>query len=1338
MHWYELHEELSKKLELFYEENKNNESGKGVGELFYEKCIVNDEEKFHKLFKWSKNLTERSIDPFHIFASFNNSGTSMESKWERLQFYFDILEIKIDAKTELEDNRFSVPHIAIVYVVSNRNKISQEQIWDFFIGVRSKNTKMIQDGFEQVEHWFGIGFPVMTVFLFWIDSDNYLSLDKNTKALLKKYDYKFEENHKSYSSLVATIRTKSHNALNNFRVLVEYAYKYKMPEDSDNKYLLLSIVAIKEKANENSIIRSLEKKYGIELTQIDAQTELKRNTYKTNDNGEVIALSLEAGIEEIPNFQGLETLTILHLANNKIVRIENLELLSSLQSLHLSENKIRKIENLEKLSSLSELDLYGNEIEKIENLEKLNSLTTLILFANQIAKIENLEKLNSLTTLILFANKIAKIENLEKLNSLITLMLYGNKIEKIENLEKLSSLTVLDLSGNKIAKIENLEKLNALTELDLSSNKIEKIENLEKLSSLATLNLSDNQIEKIKNLEKLSSLATLNLSDNKIEKIENLEKSSSLNELDLSFNEIAKIENIEKLSSLTILDLSYNKIAEIENLEALNSLVNLDLSSNIIKSIDELKNIIFLLKKIKIDNNPFESYTSNIKLYSSLERNHIEAIKNYFELLRATDIVLIKEIKKVMLVGNHASGKSTFLDYFMNGIKTNHSNDSTHILSIERYPKDSEPTAIFYDFGGQDYYHGIYKAFMTNDTTNLIFWKLKTDKNKIGNDSKSENGTLMFNRPYWIRQVKHYGKENKSWLIQTHRDRDKRLALSNPLLQEDIEDEYNVELTMPEKPNLEALRKNLLEEINKTKNIEMSKSYVDFINELFNIGVNEGADELETIEKQFEKVKTQSNTNITLSSTLYQLAQQGQVLYYPNNEALKDKVWLNPQETVKEIHKGILSREHMEGYKGKVPKEEFEKIAQDDIRLLLLENKVVYFDETSQNYIIPSYLPLVKSETDDFFFFSAFGIPQLTLKFEYFIPFGFINQLICHYGQNPDLKKYWRDSLLFTLDKKQIKISIRLNFEELKIEIYVSSSSQKYKETEIIKSIFDDIMAFYYDKPEWLSNLISRSGYADVEDIKIDYTKGKVIYPDDLYISLDNKQFVHFNTLNDSSQTHESVIAHLLDENYTIIKDKQLSKLSTRPFKYLVPNNKKVNEMKKIFISYSKKNIEYKERLVEHMRLLKVFDIADSWDDSRLAENGGKEWHDTIQKELEESDMIVYMLSIDFFNSSYILNHEVANILNKQHGKKILCVLVCDFANIFELSKNIPYNQSRSNYSLGTLELNNYQIAPYDYDFDNQTGNKYKSSKPLCRWEVNTRDSAYAQIVHTIDTILKS
>lgn len=51
----------------------NSDQNKLAGKIFYEKC--KSEPNFFNLFNWAKNISEESLDPFHIFVSFNNNIT---------------------------------------------------------------------------------------------------------------------------------------------------------------------------------------------------------------------------------------------------------------------------------------------------------------------------------------------------------------------------------------------------------------------------------------------------------------------------------------------------------------------------------------------------------------------------------------------------------------------------------------------------------------------------------------------------------------------------------------------------------------------------------------------------------------------------------------------------------------------------------------------------------------------------------------------------------------------------------------------------------------------------------------------------------------------------------------------------------------------------------------------------------------------------------------------------------------------------------------------------------------------------------------------------------------
>ena len=264
--WYSIYKKLADELVKFYtnwndfrnETSKHNyekgneyfsrfinsDQNKSAGEIFYDKCKSKPE--FFNLFNWARNISEESLDPFHIFVSFNNNNTTLAKKRERLQFYFDVLECEINVDNFL-DNRTSVPHIPVMQLLTNRTKDTQEEIWKFFVGILNNNEEVIKQGFQDYKKWYGIGFVVITEMLFWVDSSKYISLDKNTSKLLLKYNVidKIPNNYEKYFELVQK-KEKLKLSDNIFRILIKYSYDDKMPENKKEREEFFKFLGIKE------------------------------------------------------------------------------------------------------------------------------------------------------------------------------------------------------------------------------------------------------------------------------------------------------------------------------------------------------------------------------------------------------------------------------------------------------------------------------------------------------------------------------------------------------------------------------------------------------------------------------------------------------------------------------------------------------------------------------------------------------------------------------------------------------------------------------------------------------------------------------------------------------------------------------------------------------------------------------------------------------------------------------------------------------------------------------------------------------------------------------------
>ncbi|MCE8178783.1 leucine-rich repeat protein [Porphyromonas gingivalis] len=1065
-------------------------------------------------------------------------------------------------------------------------------------------------------------------------------------------------------------------------------------------------------------------------------------------------------IAKLEGLDHLTSLTGLYLSGNQIAKLEGLNALTSLTELYLSRNQIAKLEGLDHLTSLTGLNLSGNQISKLEGLDSLTSLTGLNLMRNQIIKLEGLERLTSLTELYLSRNQIAKLEGLERLTSLTELDLSDNQIATLEGLNALTSLTRLDLSDNQIAKLEGLNALTSLTRLDLSDNQIAKLEGLNALTSLTGLNLSGNQISKLESLASLTSLTRLDLLDNQIRKLEGLDGLTSLRWLFLGFNQISKLESLDHLTSLRRLNLSGNQLIKLEGLASLTSLAelylsdnqisnleglkdltqlqDLDVSGNDIQSVDDIEPLSLILgqrlKDLKIHNNPFVALSG---LILSPYDNHLPEIKALLEKEKEKQKKTSVEYHpfcKVMLLGNHSSGKTTFLSQY----DTNYTyQKNTHVLSIHR---SNNPNAIFYDFGGQDYYHGIYQAFFTTQSLYLLFWDAKKDRNFVSVDDK-EYQTLNFNRPYWLGQIAYAcnrcmsvggnpdGKDtpqttDDTIIIQTHADETgaKQQTLGCAAGDSVLEEIY---VSLEPKANSAVHALNYLNErvrevvASRSKSIQITEKDRGLYEALPSIaGDNKHSPvSLETLAAELNMGRDENDlyTIEYLQTELNQLSLRGEVLYYRENEKLNSYVWLDPAAFVQMIHGEILQKDDIN--RGTVPKEVFERklhrlssgstsvehVQNGNMTLqLLLEELIVYEDKDC--YVIPGYLPLHSDDEAYKWLTLGFERPNFVLKFERFIPFGLINQIIAYYGREEGaLKRYWRDQVIFTagreMDRRQIEqeekkeglpkanaedylIWIKLDFTDLAISVFIKeqrkTSAKDMQRKEV--AILSDILDMYWNNIPPREQIGDKGAEQTRSTIRETNRKKRPIQ--DLYLScaqadkdLTESHYIHLGTLDDESKTTARIAAYPL-KNGAIDKER-VREVSTRPYKHLSVN-KNLATAKQIFISYSKEDQTELETCLQFFKPLeKNGQIEIYYDKLTKFETP---IHPEIRKRIVEADCIIALISQSYLTTDYILDHELP--VFREYNKTIVPILIkpCTFEdNEFLRKKYFAYKARAMN-----------------------------------------------------------
>ena len=986
----------------------------------------------------------------------------------------------------------------------------------------------------------------------------------------------------------------------------------------------------------------------------------------------------------------------------------------------MKAKKPQAILDLEKTYNIEIVDLSSQEeidpgIDRYFKQDSSGAVVELCLRECQIESMTWLIDFPALKSLDLSHNRISKFEGLDHLASLTELILWNNQISKLEGLNALSSLTELYLLDNQIAKLEGLNSLTSLTGLNLSGNQISKLEGLDSLTSLTVLDLSYNQISKLEGLASLTSLTRLDLSDNQISKLEGLNALSSLTELYLSGNQIAKLEGLDHLTSLRMLYLSKNQINNLEELKDLTQLQKLDVSGNKIQSVDDIKLLAPILgqrlKDLKIHNNPFVASSG---LILSPYENHLPEIKALLE-KEAQSKVLHDPFCKVMLLGNHCSGKSTFLKKYDTGYQCE---GSTHVLSVHRA---TEPNAIFYDFGGQDYYHGIYQAFFTTQSLYLLFWDAKKDRNFVSVDNR-EYQTLNFNRPYWLGQIAYacnrwmsaggeQDNEDKpqaiddTIIIQTHADETgaKQQTLGCVAGDSVLEEIY---VSLEPKANSAVHALNYLNErvrevvASRSKSIQITEKDRELYEALPTIaGDNKHIPiSLEALAAQLNKGRDEKDlyTIEYLQTELNQLSLRGEVLYYRENEKLNSYVWLDPAAFVQMIHGEILQKDDING--GTVPKEVFERKLHrlssgstsvehvqngNMILQLLLEELIVYEDKNC--YVIPGYLPLHSDDEAYKWLTLGFEGPNFVLKFERFIPFGLINQIIAYYGREEGaLKRYWRDQVIFTagreMDRRQIEqeekkeglpkanaedylIWIKLDFTDLAISVFIKeqrkTSAKDMQRKEV--AILSDILDMYWNNIPPREQIGDKGAEQTRSTIRETNRKKRPIQ--DLYLScaqadkdLTESHYIHLGTLDDEDKTTAKIAAYPLKNG--VIDKERVREVSTRPYKHLSVN-KNLATAKQIFISYSKEDQTELETCLQFFKPLeKNGQIEIYYDKLTKFETP---IHPEIRKRIVEADCIIALISQRYLATDYILDHELP--VFREYNKTIVPILIkpCTF-----------------------------------------------------------------------------
>ncbi|RYE59584.1 MAG: TIR domain-containing protein [Sphingobacteriales bacterium] len=862
---------------------------------------------------------------------------------------------------------------------------------------------------------------------------------------------------------------------------------------------------------------------------------------------------------------------------------------------------------------------------------------------------------------------------------IIGLNLSNNTISDGTLLTPFEHLISLNLNGQSVKDFSFLGKRKDLAALYLADTGFVDLSFLKTMHALTSLDLSGNEHRNFEALSGLKKLRYLHLAGNRITDTGFLAQMKKLEYLDLSGNEISDISGLTGLKNLTTLNLGKNRIRNITVLGGMARLHSLNFSDNRVGDasvVSKLKNLRFL----RADNNPF------VKLYDlNLDENdsHHFTLKNYLAMQAEADLRDLQLPAKVILLGNHASGKSSLLSYLIDG-EFNEAVDSTHIIQIEKLYKGDPtmPEAIFFDFGGQDFYHGIYKTFLTGGAVYLVLWNPRFNTNRRRIDIKGRDNQ-DFSLSYWFGQKNYLeneifdGETDPVLLIQSHRDESK-IQNHNCLFSSDmVLGEFHLTL----KNNvgevndlgLRYLESSILELVSESKvKKKVPQWYIDFINFILDKGKYSDFGSLDVVGDILPMYKRDIGNRLEyLRDDLHQLHSQGLVLYY--KKALPDKVWLNPMALVTYIHEFILDKGTLERH-GVIGWENLDDAVHQEITDLLILQKIVFHDEHQGRFIVPNFLPLAGQDADNFDLFS-FGLdkPIFNLKFEDFLPFGMINDIIHFFGKNHRQNKFWRNQVLFKFEDKA-KVMFKLDFEQLEIAAYCGFKNREVEKErqEVISYLFYAIMSLYWNMEPfdydqfvlYQRKLLMLENYVPGDELYTKIYNADRLYkveecrPDDMLISVDGRKFASYREIcSDNAGTMIKVC--LADEDGELNGETMI--VPIYPFQPFTPNDLK--RKKKVVVSYSKYDYVLVNRFLNHITPLVDDEIIEKpWLCAELI--AGSEWDEEITRRFAQADIIFFMISDHLMQVDYVKEFEIRNAIdryNKDGLPKIIPIILSPY-----------------------------------------------------------------------------
>lgn len=661
-----------------------------------------------------------------------------------------------------------------------------------------------------------------------------------------------------------------------------------------------------------------------------------------------------------------------------------------------------------------------------------------------IAELEWLEILNISYT------QVSDLSPLEKLANIQILFIYNTQVSNLSPLEKLDKLQSLDVSYTLVNDLSPLEKLANLHELYILKTLVSDLSPLEKLANLQTLNVSITHVSNLSPLNKLANLISLKAHNTQVSDLSSLEKLAKLKELQISNTQVKKLAPLASIQSLEYFNAEGCPIEDCPT-DVYQSKNGAELRAFFERQQASILSANQDISKLFKGNLVTKTKAKGVKKSTTVSKpdNRLHDVK-------------------LILLGNSNAGKTNLLHYLTTG-KFLGNRKSTHGLEVHRWLPDAERFPLLknvavsiWDFGGQEYYHGAYRLFMSANAVYLMLWDKDTDCNGRRSTCLVTGGPEIalehFKRDYWLDTVRHYGGANDRSPLLVVQNKVEDIQNKERLSQDEhvlysIQESFHISLMdgcQPDKhPRAAQMLRHLERELEHALSTMMDATplpveWQQIRNSLLELqagkklGENpfakrlnkhgDGSLSLKEFEAACEELLGKPLLESERGSTLPKVLERGGVVvYFENSEKLKDRVFLRPAKLADSIYE-VLKEKVLE-QQGEFEANDVIDEQDKDFRKVFIEATqsmgLVFPHPNKKNaYIAPQYLP-AEHPIEDLYKIASHGAwdSAYWVKVPLFYYKKLLHGLVLHYASDgTEARYFWKHGIFFLKDGVRVLI----------------------------------------------------------------------------------------------------------------------------------------------------------------------------------------------------------------------------------------------------------------------------------------------------------------------------